>query len=59
MTCELDPCVVSFLPGLALMKTTVLESMCTLPYFRLDTLEFVNVIILIGEGLLHSEWGSR
>ena len=30
--------MVSFLPGLALMKTTVLESMRTLSYFRLDTL---------------------
>ena len=30
--------VVSFLPGLGLMKTTVLESMCTPSYFRLDTL---------------------
>ena len=28
----------SFLPGLALMKTTVLESMHTLSYFRLATL---------------------
>ena len=27
--------------GLALMKTTVLESMCTLSYFRLDTLSYV------------------
>jgi len=30
--------LVSFLPGLALMKTTVLESMHTLSYFRLATL---------------------
>ena len=30
--------MVSYLPGLALMKTTVLESMRTLSYFRLDTL---------------------
>ena len=36
--CEPDLSVVSFLPGLALMKTTVLESMRTLSYFRLDTL---------------------
>jgi len=42
MTCELDPSVVSFLPGLTLMKTTVLESIRTLPYFRLDTLAIVT-----------------
>ena len=36
--CEPDLSVVSFLPGLALMKTTVLESTCTLSYFRLDNL---------------------
>jgi len=36
--CEPDLSVVSSLPGLALMKTTVLESMRTLAYFRLDTL---------------------
>ena len=36
-TCT-DP-VVSFIPGLALMKTTVLKSMRTLSYFRLDTLD--------------------
>ena len=35
---EPDLSVISFLPGLAFMKTTVLESMCTLTYFRLDTL---------------------
>ena len=36
LTCEPDPSVVLFLPGLALIKTTVLESMHTLDYFRLD-----------------------
>ena len=36
--CEPDLSVISFLPGLALMKTTVLESMRTLSYFGLDTL---------------------
>ena len=40
MTCEPDPSVVSFLPGLGLTKTTVLESMRTLSYFRLDTLTY-------------------
>ena len=35
--------MVSFLPGLAVMKTTVLESMRTLSYFRLDTLAVVTV----------------
>ena len=38
MTCKPNPSVVSFLPWLALMKTTVLKSMRTLPYLRLDTL---------------------
>ena len=42
MTCEPNPSVVSFLPGLALMKTTVLKSMRTLSYFRLDTLTLVS-----------------
>ena len=32
--------VCGFLPGLALMKTAVLESMRTLSYFRLDTLTY-------------------
>ena len=41
VTCELDPSVVSLLRGLALMKTTILESIRTLPYFRLDTLTSV------------------
>ena len=41
--CELDLSVVSFLPGLVVMKTTVLESMRTLSYFRLDTLAVVTV----------------
>ena len=47
LTCESDPSVVSFLSGLALMKTTVLKSMRTLSYFRLDTLptgSFVHAI---------------
>ena len=39
-TCEPNLSVVSFLPGLALMKTTVLEPMRTLLDFRLDTLAF-------------------
>ena len=43
MTCEPDPSVVSFLPGLGLTKTTVLESMRTLSYFRLDTLTLVMI----------------
>ena len=34
--------MVSFLPGSALMKTTVLESMRTLSYFRLDTLQLCD-----------------
>ena len=34
--------MVSFLPGLALMQTTVLESMRTLSYFRLDTLPCIT-----------------
>ena len=38
LTFEPDPSVVFFLPGLALIKTTVLESMRTFSYFRLDTL---------------------
>ena len=42
MTCEPNLSVVSFLPGLALMKTTVLKSMRTLSYFRLDTLTLVS-----------------
>ena len=42
MTCELDPSVVSFLPGMAHMKTTVLESIRTFPYFRLDTLRLAT-----------------
>ena len=44
MTCEPNPSVVSFLPGLALMKTTVLEPMRTLSYFRLDTLGTVVIV---------------
>ena len=40
--CEPDLSVVSFLPGLALMKTTVLESTRTLSYFRLDTLQLAK-----------------
>ena len=40
--CEPDLSVVSFLPGLALMKTTVLESTRTLSYFRLDTLGIIK-----------------
>ena len=39
--------MVSFLPGLALMKTTVLKSMRTLSYFRLDTLMTTKLIIQI------------
>ena len=41
--CKSDLSMVSFLPGLALMKTTVLESMRTLSYFRLDTLPMVRI----------------
>ena len=48
LTCEPDPSVVSFLPGLALMKTTVLKSMRTLSYFRLDTLICVYVCVYVG-----------
>ena len=48
LTCEPDPSVVSFLPGLALMKTTVLESMRTLSYFRLDTLMMMLYGVLEG-----------
>ena len=33
---EPDPSVVSFLPGLALMKITVLESMCIASYFHIS-----------------------
>ena len=51
MACKPDPSVVSFLPGLALMKTTVLESMRTLSYFRLDTLP--KVVYILSE-----EWTS-
>ena len=40
LTFKPDPSVVSFLPGLALIKTTVLESMRTLSHFRLNTLSF-------------------
>ena len=43
LTCEPDLSVVPFLPGLALVKTTVLESIRTLSYFRLDTLTEVKV----------------
>ena len=39
--------MVSFLPGLALTKTTVLESMRTLSYFRLDTLFNGDTNILV------------
>ena len=42
LTRKPDPSVVSFSPGLALMKTTVLESMRKLSYFRLDTLTLVS-----------------
>ena len=41
LTFEPDSSVVSFLPGLALIKSTVLESMHTLSYIRLDTLSYV------------------
>ena len=41
LTCEPDLSVVSFLPQYALMKTTILETMQTLPYFRLDTLSLI------------------
>ena len=44
--CEPDLSVVSFLSGLALMKTTVLESMRTLSYFRLDTLYYLTDTML-------------
>ena len=44
LACELDLSVVSFLTGLAVMKTTVLESMHTLSYFRLDTLSQVDLV---------------
>ena len=43
LTFEPDPSVVSFLPGLALIKNTVLESMRTLSYFRLDTLQVAKI----------------
>ena len=38
LTCKPDLSVVSFLP---LMKTTILETMQTLSYFRLDTLSLI------------------
>ena len=44
LTCEPAPSVVSFLPGLALAKSTVLESMHTTSYFRLDTLQQVKEV---------------
>ena len=42
LTCEFDASVVSFLPKLVLMKTTILELMRTVSYFRLDTLVMVD-----------------
>ena len=42
---------VSFLPGLANMKITALESMRTLSYFRLDTLHTGLLVGRPGHGV--------
>ena len=51
--------MVSFLPGLALMKTTVLESMRTTSYFRMDTLYIHNNVLYVCDTSIHSYARAR
>ena len=53
LTCKPDPSVVSFLLGLALMKTTVLQPMRSLSYLRLDTLHLFTGVTVIKVPVLH------